>query len=116
MMRTHIIHDDNIPFVQCGNERVLEIVQKFFAGCSTAVNRIGRLPDLVAEPYSARGQGKYGLLRLQDLKECRSIVWTELVMEGKLYPHLLETGDVAQDLLDSMMPGMAKEAGVYRGL
>ena len=37
MMRAHIIHDDNIPFVQRGNERVPESVQKFFAGRSTAV-------------------------------------------------------------------------------
>ena len=43
MMRAHIIDDDNIPFVQCGDERVIEIVQKLFAGRSTAVNRIGRL-------------------------------------------------------------------------
>ena len=43
MMRAHIIHDDNIPFVQRGNERVFKIVQKFFVGRSTAVNRIGRL-------------------------------------------------------------------------
>jgi len=68
------------------------------------------LPDLVAEPYPARGLGKYGLLRLRYLKEHRSIVWAELVMEGKLYAHLLEVEDAAQDLLDGMMPGMAKEA------
>ena len=43
MMRAHIIHDDNIPFVQRGNERVFEIVQKFFTGRSTAVNRISSL-------------------------------------------------------------------------
>ena len=37
-------------------------------------------------------------------------------MKGKLYAHLPEVEDAAHDLLDSMMPGMAKEAGVYRGL
>ena len=74
------------------------------------------LPDLVAEPYPARGLGKYGLLRLRYLKEHRPIVWAELVMEGKLYAHLLETEDAANDLLESMMPGMAKEAGATEDL
>ncbi len=37
-------------------------------------------------------------------------------MEGKLYAHLLEVEDTAQDLLDSIMPGMAKEAGATEDL
>ena len=43
------------------------------------------LSDLTAESYPKRGLGKYGLLRLRYLKEYRSIVWVELVMEGNLY-------------------------------
>ena len=74
------------------------------------------LPDLTAEPYPKRGLGKYGLLRLWYLKEHRPIVWAEYVMEGKLYAHLLEVEDAAQNLLDSMMPGMAKEAGATESL
>ena len=74
------------------------------------------LPDLTAEPYPDRGLGKYGLLRLRYLKEHRPIVWAELVMEGKLYAHLLEVEDAAHNLLDSMMPGMAKEAGATEDL
>lgn len=37
-------------------------------------------------------------------------------MEGKLYAHLLEVEDAAQDLLDSIMPGMAKETGTTEEL
>ena len=37
-------------------------------------------------------------------------------MEGKLYAHLLEIEDAANDLLDSMMPGMAKAAGATEEL
>lgn len=74
------------------------------------------LPDLVAEPYPDRGLGKYGLLRLRYLKEHRPIIWAELVMEGKLYAHLLETEVAANDLLENMMPGMAKEAGATEEL
>ena len=74
------------------------------------------LPDLTAEPRPARSLGKYGLMRLQYLKEHRSIVWAKLVMDGELYAHLLETEDAAQAMLDSMMPGMAKEAGATEEL
>ena len=74
------------------------------------------LPDLVAEPRPDRSFGKYGLLRLRYLKEYRSTVWAELVMEGRLYAHLLEVEDAANDLLDSMMPGMAKAAGATEEL
>ena len=49
----------------------------------------------------------YNFLKLPYM-EHRPIVWTELVMKGKLYAHLLEVEDAAQDLLDSMIPGMAK--------
>ena len=74
------------------------------------------LPDLIAEQRPNRSLGKYGLLRLRYLKEHRSTVWAELVMEGRLYAHLLEIEDAANDLLDSMMPGMAKAAGATEEL
>ena len=74
------------------------------------------LPDLTAEPYPKRGLGKYGLMRRRYLKEHRPIVWAKLVVDGKLYAHLLETENAANDLLDSMMPGMAKEAGATEEL
>ena len=38
------------------------------------------------------------------------------VMEGKLYAHLLETEDAANNLLENMMPGMAKKAGATEEL
>ena len=74
------------------------------------------LPDLVAEPQPDRSLGKYGLMRLRYLKEHRPIVWATLVMDGKLYAHLLEVEDSANNLLESMMPGMAKEAGATEEL
>ena len=63
------------------------------------------LPNLTIEPPPDRSLGKYGLLRLRYLKE-----------HGKLYAHLLETEDAANNLLENMMPGMAKEAGATEEL
>ena len=43
-------------------------------------------------------------------------MFNRLTLSGELYAHLLETEDAANDLLDSMMPGMAKEAGATESL
>ena len=58
----------------------------------------------------------HGLLRVRYLKEHRSTVWAELVMEGRLYAHLLEVEDAANDLLNGMMPDIAKAAGATEEL
>ena len=68
------------------------------------------IPNLALEPQPDRSLGKYGLMRLRYLKEHRPGLFNRLTLSGKLYAHLLETEDAANDLLDSMMPGMAKEA------
>ena len=73
-------------------------------------------PALALEPQPDRSMGKYGLMRLRYLKEHRSGLFNRLTLSGKLYAHLLETEDAANDLLDSMMPGMAKEAGATEDL
>ncbi|MDE6454900.1 MAG: TnpV protein [Dysosmobacter sp.] len=74
------------------------------------------LPDLTIEPQPNRSLGKYGLLRRQYLKEHRPGLYNRLALNGTLYAHLLETEDAANDMLDSMMPGMAKEAGATENL
>lgn len=43
-------------------------------------------------------------------------MFNRLTLSGKLYAHLLETEDAANDLLDSIMPGTAKEAGATEDL
>lgn len=74
------------------------------------------LPDLALEPQPDRSLGKYGLLRWHYLKEYRPSLYNQLILSGKLYAHLLETEDAANDLLECMMPGMAEEAGAIEEL
>ena len=50
------------------------------------------------------------------MKEHRPGLFNRLILSGKLYAHLWEVEDAAQDLLDSMMPGMTKEAGATEDL
>ena len=74
------------------------------------------IPDLTAESSPSRDLGKYGRLRLHYLQDHKSELYAALLMEGKLYAHLLEVEDAANDLLDSMMPGMVKDAGATEKL
>ena len=72
------------------------------------------LPDL--EIGSVYPLGKYGRLRLQYLKENRPGLYTELLLSGKLNGVLHQTDLQASRLLDTMIPQMAKDAGVTEKL
>ena len=74
------------------------------------------IPDLTAEPMPSRDLGKYGHLRLHYLQDHKSELYAALLMEGRLFAHLLEVEDAANELLDSMIPGMAKDAGATEEL
>ena len=74
------------------------------------------IPDLTAEPLPSRDLGKYGRLRLHYLQDHKAELYAALLMEDRLFAHLLEVEDTANDLLDSMMPGMAKDAGATEEL
>lgn len=67
------------------------------------------LPDLGVEP--GYPLGKYGMVRMQYLKEHRPGLYTRLLLSGKLYDDLHQADVQAQHLLDTMIPQMAKEAG-----
>lgn len=72
------------------------------------------LPDITVEP--GKPLGKYGRARLQYLKEHRSNYFTRLLLSGKLYVDLNETDAEAQRLLETIIPAMAKQAGVTEKL
>lgn len=60
--------------------------------------------------------GKYGLLREQYLKEYHSARYNHLFLSGQLYPHLIDINEQAQQMLDSMIPQMAKQENVTEEL
>ena len=74
------------------------------------------IPGLTVEPLPTPNLVKYGLMRLHCLQDHKSELYAALLMEGRLFVHLLEVEDTANDLLDSMMPGMAKDAGATEEL
>lgn len=72
------------------------------------------LPDLGADP--GEPIGKYGRARLRYLQEYRSSVYTRLLLSGKLYDDLHQADEGAEHMLDTMIPQMAKDAGVKETL
>ena len=74
------------------------------------------IPDLKLSRQPEKPLGKYGRMRKAYLKEHRPILYNQLLMREKLYPHLLEIDETAQSRLEQMMPKLAKEAGATEEL
>ena len=74
------------------------------------------IPDLKLSQQPENTLGKYGRMRKAYLKEHRPILYNQLLMSEKLYPHLLEIDETAQSRLEQMMPKLAKEAGATEEL
>ena len=60
--------------------------------------------------------GKWGRLHRAYLEGTNPILPNHLILTGKLHTYLLEAEDAADDLMNSMMPRMAKEAGATEDL
>ena len=71
------------------------------------------IPDLKLSQQPEKPLGKYGRMRKTYLKEHRPILYNQMLLSEKLYPHLLEIDETAQSRLEQMMPQLAKEAGAH---
>ena len=70
------------------------------------------IPNLKLSVQPETSIGKYGRMRKSYLKEHRPILYNQLLMSEKLYPHLLEIDRTAQERVDTMLPHMMEAAGV----
>ena len=57
------------------------------------------IPDLNLSEQPSKPLGKYGRMRKAYLKEHRPILYNQLLMSEKLYPHLIEIDETAQSRL-----------------
>ena len=74
------------------------------------------IPDLKLTEQSPKPLGKYGRMRKTYLKEHRPILYNQLLMTEKLYPHLAEIDETANRRLEQMMPQLAEAAGTTEQL
>ena len=74
------------------------------------------IPDLKLTEQPQKPLGKYGRMRKTYLKEHRLILYNQLLMTEKLYPHLAEIDETANRRLEQMMPKLAEAAGATEQL
>ena len=74
------------------------------------------IPDLKLSAQPEKPLGKYGRMRKAYLKQHRPILYNQLLMSEKLYPHLIEIDETAQSRLEQIMPRLAEAAGATEQL
>ena len=75
-----------------------------------------QIPDLKLTEQPEKPLGKYGRMRKAYLKQHRPILYNQLLMSEKLYPHLIEIDETAQSRLEQLIPQLAKDAGATEQL
>lgn len=74
------------------------------------------IPEIALLEQDTKPLGKYGRLRRAYLQEHRKAIFNHLVLSENLFSHLNEVDEQAQRLLDTMVPPMAKTAGITEQL
>ena len=74
------------------------------------------LPDLSIGETEQRPIGKYGRMRKRYLKELHPVIFTELLLSGKLYPHLMEIDEACEGRIELLILQMVKREGVTEAL
>ena len=74
------------------------------------------LPNLVLEDTEVQPIGKYGRMRKRYLKEYRCVLYTNLLVTGKLDQHLAEIDEACEERMELIMQQMAKQESVTEAL
>ncbi len=74
------------------------------------------LPNLVIEDTEVNPIGKYGRMRKRYLKERRPVLYSNLLLFGKLFQHLAEIDGACEERLELLIRQMAKQEGVTEAL
>ena len=71
---------------------------------------------LIEAPHDDRPIGKYGRMRMQYLKEHRPVLYNNMILTGKLHPHLAEVDECCINMKLTLMAETAKRQGVTEEL
>ena len=74
------------------------------------------IPNLSLSQQEQQPLGKYGRMRKQYLQEHRPVLWNTMILSEKLYPHLREVDQTANQRMEQMMEELKKSAGVTEEL
>ena len=92
--------------------------KSFFEQSGGTYTRVGDvlLPNLVIGETEKKPIGKYGRMRKRYLKEQHPVLYSELMLSGKLYSHLLEIDKACEVRMDLLIHQMEKLEGVTEAL
>jgi len=85
-------------------------------GGSYTMVRDYRLPNLSAGESEPLAIGKYGRMRNRYLKEHRPVLYTNLLISGKLDQHLAEIDEACEEQMELLVKQMAKQEGMTETL
>ena len=75
-----------------------------------------RLPDLIMGESVPLDIGKYGRMRRRYLKEHRPVLYTNLLVTGKLDQHLAEIDEACEEQMELLVKQMAQREGITEEL
>ena len=75
------------------------------------------IPNLILPPEEANIRlGKWGMLHKDYLLKNKKVLFTTLLIQGKLYQHCAEIENQARDMFDTLVKQMKKSEGVTEQL
>ena len=74
------------------------------------------LPNLVLDETERRPIGKYGRMRKRYLKERRPVLYSNMLLSGKLFQHLTEIDEACEERMEMIVRQMAKRENVTEAL
>lgn len=74
------------------------------------------LPNLTIEDQKTQPLGKYGRMRKSYLKEHRPVLYSNMLLEGKLFQHLAEIDQACEDRIELIIRQMKEQEGVTETL
>ena len=92
--------------------------QSLFEKLGGSYTKVGDylLPNLIIDETEQRPLGKYGRLRKQYLKEHRRGLYTNLLVTGKLFRHLVEIDKFGEAQMELITSQMARQECVTEAL
>ena len=92
--------------------------KSIYEQCGGTYTQVGDylLPDLIIDETEQQPIGKYGRMRKRYLKEHRPILFSNLLLSGKLDQHLTEIDRACVERMDLLTRQMAPQEGVTESL
>ena len=92
--------------------------KSIFEQCGGTYTQVGDylLPDLIIDETEQQPIGKYGRMRKRYLKEHRPVLFTNLLLSGKLDQHLTEIDRACAERMELLTRQMADRESVSEAL